>query len=169
MAKTDKVKPAKLAQSPKMKVKSPEQMKAEFMAGLKADVDLKPFNKSKRIMLYALKKTKGNVSEAAKMIGINRRQYYFYKKDDPAFEEMFDEIKYEINTDRVESKLLERCEQGSDYLIKYYMECHGKDRGYGASIKIDHTTKGESLNKTLNNMTDEELEAKLKELNEKMK
>lgn len=40
----------------------------------------------------------------------------------------------EIRTDRVESKLLERIDDGSDYLIRYYLSSQAKDRGYGEQV-----------------------------------
>ncbi len=148
--------------------KSMKEKRAAFIKKCNADVDLKGFEQKKKIALYALKVCKGSITDACKMINISRRTFYNFKDEDPLFEEAFQDIKLGV-LDHVVNKLHERIDAGSDSSIQFYLDRRGKSEGWGNNLSIDHTTKGDSLNKALSNMTDEELEQKLKELNEKMK
>jgi len=148
--------------------KSATEQRANFMEKCNADPDLQGFDDKKKIALYALKLTRGNITNACKMIKLSRKMFHNYMSDDPEFDSMVKDFKFQV-TDGVVDKLLVNCDAGKEVSIIYYLNCHGKHLGYGNNVSIDHTTKGESLNKALNNMTDEELEQKLKEINEKMK
>ncbi|WP_166664836.1 hypothetical protein [Pedobacter metabolipauper] len=148
--------------------KSASEKKVAFMLKCNADPDLKDFEEKKRIALHALKICKGNITNACLMINLSRKMFHNYMTDDADFKEMVSDIRFTI-TDGVVDKLLLNCEAGKETSIIYYLNCQGKHLGYGNNVNIDHTTKGDSLNKALKNMTDEELEQKLKELNAKMK
>lgn len=148
--------------------KSIEDKRAAFMKGCDEDVELQDFEQKKRIILYALKLCKGNVTNACKMITITRKTFHNYRNEDPEFEETYRSIKLGV-LDHVVSKLHQNIDEGKETSIIYYLNCQGKEEGWGNNVNIDHTTKGDSLNKTLKNMTDEELVLKLKEINEKMK
>jgi hypothetical protein len=148
--------------------KSLEDKRSKFIADCNADPDLEGFEGSKRYFLYAIKLCKGNISNAAKMIGIGRRNHYLYCDDDPSYLERAEDIT-EFVIDHVEDKLMNRIDRGDTTAMIFWLKCRGKKRGWIEKTEIDHTTKGDSLNKALNNMTDEELEQKLKELNDKMK
>ena len=148
--------------------KSMKEKKAAFLKKCNADIDLKGFTINKRMALYALKLCKGNISNACKMVHITRMTFHNYINEDPAFDNMVKDVKFTL-TDTVVDKLLENCEAGKETSIIYYLNCQGKHLGFGNNVNIDHTTKGDSLNKALSNMTDAELEQKLKELTAKMK
>lgn len=143
--------------------KSPEELKAAFMAGCDAEIDLKGFKKKERVMLYALKLTKGNVTEASKMVGLSRRTFYNYALENQDFADLMDDYQYEVNTDMVISQLLRRCELGSDSSIRYYLENQGKKRGFGNTLKIEGGTRNINYNVPL---TDEEVKAYAKALEE---
>lgn len=115
-----------------------------------------------------LKAKAGNISETAKALNVSRRCVYDWLEDDLTFKQAYDD-QLESLIDFAESKLLSSINNGSDTATIFFLKTKGKVRGYVEKSEIDHTTKGDSLNKALSNMTDEELEQKLKELNAKMK
>lgn len=148
--------------------KSMKEKKAAFMKKCNADPDFKHFPINKRILLYAVKLCRGHITNACAMVNITRKTFHNYRNDDPEFEEAFLNIKLGM-LDHVVGKLFERIDAGSDSSIQFYLDRQGKGEGWTNTMNVDHTTKGESMNKALKNMTDEELAQKLKTLNDKMK
>ncbi|MDO4691884.1 MAG: phBC6A51 family helix-turn-helix protein [Porphyromonadaceae bacterium] len=90
----------------------------------------------KRRFLDALSASLGNISEAAKSVGINRRTYYDWIKDDQEFSQSVDSIS-ESQIDYVESKLLERINDGDTTATIYYLKTKGRNRGWSEKIEID--------------------------------
>jgi hypothetical protein len=148
--------------------KSLDAKKSKFIQDCNEDPDMEGFEGSKRYFLYAIKLCKGNISNAAKMIKMCRRTHYKYCYEDSLYLERSEDIT-EFVIDHVEDKLMNKINTGDTTAMIFWLKCKGKKRGWIEKSEIDHTTKGDSLNKVLNNMTDEELEQKLKSLNEKMK
>lgn len=129
-------------------------------------------------LLDALEIHKGIVTSACKSIDCPRSTYYNYYNTDPEFKAAVDEIQ-DVAIDFVESKLMEKINgvtmldkemdgdaitytmPPSDTAIIFYLKTKGKKRGYIERAELDHTTKGESLNKPkdLSVLTDDELKA----------
>ena len=101
---------------------------------------------NKEKVLEYLSKSKGIVTDACKMAGVGRTQYYAWLKDDPEFKERVKEVTEEA-IDFVESKLFELInwvtvsEPGLDGPVIYerppcktstifYLKTKAKHRGY---------------------------------------
>lgn len=117
--------------------------------------------------IRVLKAKAGNISETAKALKVDRRSIYFWKEQDPAFKQAIED-QTESLIDFAESKLLTSINNGSDTATIFFLKTKGKSRGYIEKSEVDHTTRGESLNKGYEKLTDEELENKIKELRDKM-
>lgn len=117
--------------------------------------------------IRVLKAKAGNISETAKALKVGRRTIYLWKDTDPEFKQAIED-QTESLIDFAESKLLTSINNGSDTATIFFLKTKGRNRGYVEKSEIDHTTKGESLNKGYEKLTDEELENKIKELRDKM-
>jgi hypothetical protein len=104
-------------------------------------------DKYKKQLLIALRNHAGLITPACREVGISRQQYYYYLKHDPEFKEAVEDI-HEETIDFVESKLLEKIEQGSERSILFFMKYRGKKRGYTDTIDI--TSNGETINSVSN-------------------
>jgi len=97
----------------------------------------------KEAFLEALKKSMGIITAATEMVGVSRRTYYDWLRDDPEFKQAVED-----NDDRrldfVEGKLLKNIEGGDMSAIKYYLDTHGEKRGYGRK-KLDITSNGQTM------------------------
>jgi hypothetical protein len=113
-------------------------------------------DKHKKNLLIALKNHAGLVSPACNEVGISRQQYYYYLKHDKNFAQAVEDIQEET-IDFVESKLLEKIQQGSERSILFYMKYRGKNRGYNDNIDI--TSNGETIN-TISNINIKVVEPK---------
>jgi hypothetical protein len=96
----------------------------------------------KKKLLKALEFHKGIVSHACKDVGLSKTTFYDYCKKDPEFKNKVDEID-EITLDFVESKLLDKIDEGSERSILFYMKYKGRKRGYTDSLDI--TTGGDKI------------------------
>lgn len=83
----------------------------------------------KKAAVEALHKSRGNVSAACAACGIGRTQFYQWKKDDEEFAHAVDNVR-EIEIDKVESKLLDKIDDGDITAIIFYLKTIGKKRGY---------------------------------------
>jgi hypothetical protein len=83
----------------------------------------------KNLLLEAMVKTLGNVSEACKLINIDRSMFYDYYNTDNDFKQNIDDIK-NITLDFVESKLLKKVKDEDITAIIFYLKTQGKKRGY---------------------------------------
>lgn len=99
--------------------------------------------KNKENLLKALKRHHGLVAPACSDARISRNQYYLYLKQDEEFKREVDNIQENV-LDIVESKLLEKIQDGDTKCIIFYMKHKGKKRGYNDSIDI--TSNGETIN-----------------------
>jgi hypothetical protein len=104
-------------------------------------------DKYKKNLLIALRNHAGLITPACNEVGISRQQYYYYLKNDKDFKEAVEDI-HEETIDFVESKLLEKIEQGSERSILFFMKYRGKKRGYTDTIDI--TSNGETINTVSN-------------------
>lgn len=119
------------------------------------------------VLLKVLEAKCGNLSETAKALKVSRRSVYNWLNSSKNYKEAFDDHS-EALIDFAESQLLKSIKKGSDTATIFFLKTKGKARGYVEKSEVDHTTKGESLNKALEKLTDEELENKIKELRDKM-
>lgn len=100
---------------------------------------------NKKALLEALEKTLGIVTQACKIVGINRWTYYEYLKKDEEFKKKVDELS-DVALDFVESNLHKNIEKGKEASIIFYMKTKGKHRGYVEKIETEHS--GELIIKT---------------------
>lgn len=87
-------------------------------------------------MLRALELARGMVSTAARAIGLDRTIHYDWLKADAEYAEQVSAIKG-IQVDTVESKLLDKIDDGDITAIIFYLKCQGKSRGYIERTQID--------------------------------
>lgn len=80
-------------------------------------------------MIEALKKSYGNVSSSADAVGIAPKTHYEWMKDDAEYREEVEAIK-ERAIDHVESKLMERIDEGDTTATLFYLKTQGRKRGY---------------------------------------
>jgi len=84
---------------------------------------------TKKLLLEALEKTFGIVSQACKNSGISREFYYRCYKTDSAFKAKVDGLS-DYALDFAESKLFALMNEKSAAAIIFYLKCRGKKRGY---------------------------------------
>lgn len=71
----------------------------------------------------------GVVTQTCQEGKIPRSTFYKWKKENQIFAEAVEEIQ-DVALDFVETKMFERINEKSDYLIKFYLATKGKKRGY---------------------------------------
>lgn len=93
----------------------------------------------KKDLIKAMELSHCIVTDACRTVGISRKTYYDYYKNDEEFKDAIDEIE---NTalDFVEGKLYEKIESGDTTSIIFYLKTKGKSRGYVE--KVEHEHKG---------------------------
>jgi len=125
-------------------------------------------DKNKKLMLDALEKYLGRVTDAINDTGLSKSNYYQWLKDDPEFAKSVEEIN-EVSLDHVESMLIKRI-NGYSYVesvrerdpisnemvvvkqtqkhvlpnvqaITFYLETKGKKRGYGRKLDVELNDK----------------------------
>lgn len=84
-------------------------------------------------MLKSMEETGGNVSDACKLAGIDRRQYYRWRRQDADFAARADDIREEM-TDRVEARLMKLIADGDAQSTMFYLRTRGKMRGYSTTM-----------------------------------
>ena len=83
----------------------------------------------KAAMIEALEKSLGVVTDACKIVGINRKTHYEWLKNDEQYKQDVDDLS-NAALDFVESKLYEKIKGGDTTCIIFYMKTKGKERGY---------------------------------------
>lgn len=83
----------------------------------------------KRAMLEALRKSLGIVTQAAEIVGIDRRTHYRWMKEDEEYAEIANDIS-SIAVDFAESKLHKLIQDGNAVATIFYLKTKGKERGY---------------------------------------
>jgi hypothetical protein len=115
----------------------------------------------KAAFIAILRNKGGNVTEACKATGVNRRMYYDWREKDPEFMAATWEIQESI-LDFTESMLLKNIQNGSEASIFFKLKCQGKSRGYveRQEIRIDANVRSThfNMNIDLNKLTREEKE-----------
>ncbi|MCD8281706.1 MAG: hypothetical protein LUC22_00440 [Prevotella sp.] len=90
----------------------------------------------KEAFIEALEKSLGVIAPACRAIGIARRTYYNWLKDDPAFAAAVDAILNDTG-DFVEGKLLQLINEGDTAAIIFYCKTKLKSRGYSERQTFD--------------------------------
>ena len=98
----------------------------------------------KKAMLAALEKTLGIVSTACKACGVTANSHAHYMKTDPEYKAAADGM-IDIALDFVESKLFQAINEGQVTAIIYYLNNHGKRRGY-AHPKAEANNEPQKIN-----------------------
>lgn len=82
--------------------------------------DSEETKKNKSDFLTAYDQTFGNISQAAKAVGIDRGNVYYWKEHDEEFREALEKLKPKDKfKDWLESKLVSKINQDSDEFLKY--------------------------------------------------
>lgn len=116
----------------------------------------------KRVLITALEKTLGVVTQACQIANVARSTFYKWYQEDEAFKAKVDDME-NIALDFVESKLHKQIEDGTPSSTIFYLKTKGKKRGYVERVEHDLTSKGEKIYLT----PDEQIE-KLKVLADKI-
>ena len=101
----------------------------------KIQADMK---KKKELVLKALEKNLGNVSNACSQLNISRTQFYNWVKDDADFAEKWHDIE-ELSIDYAETSLKKQIKSGNTSATIFYLKCKAKNRGYIEKTEVDNT------------------------------
>jgi len=108
----------------------------------------------KEQVIEAIKKSRGFISQAAKILKCTSATIYNYKERFPEVEEAIKEERESL-LDFAESKLLENINNNDNAAIIFYLKTQGKHRGYSEReqiiIKNDFTNF--TIPKNLDNLT----------------
>lgn len=88
------------------------------------------FEPRQQRFLMAYRRNMGNVSQAAKRVGVPRRTFYNWRSTNPEFADACTMID-EAHLDLAESKLFALIEGGNERAIIFYLKTKGRSRGYG--------------------------------------
>ena len=112
-------------------------------------------------VIAALRKTNGNISLAARQLGVERNTVQHYIREYPTVRQAHDEAAAHI-TDMAEGHLVAGVMKGDWDRVRYWLENKGRERGYGRGPATDP-----AMNITaeqLTSMTDDELDALISKL-----
>ena len=90
----------------------------------------------------ALRKKGGNITVAAKALGISRRQLTRRIKDSATLAELIDELREE-RSDLAEDKLGQAIKNGESWAICFHLKTQAKSRGYSEKTETEHSGKVE--------------------------
>lgn len=91
----------------------------------------------KKVILQALEKSLGVVSEACKKAGVGRTTFYEWLKDDKEFKKQVDDIE-DIALDFAESQLFKNIGAGKEASLIFYLKTKGRKRGYFEKVDDTH-------------------------------
>jgi hypothetical protein len=112
----------------------------------------------KNAVIQALEKSLGVVTTACKQVGLGRSTFYEWLEKDPEFAKKVTDLQ-NVVLDFAESQLHKQISDGNTSATIFYLKTKGKKRGYIERIETENTNK----NLDLSNLTDEELEERLKQ------
>ena len=90
----------------------------------------------------ALHQTFGNVSAAARRLGIDRRTIYYRMEEEPEIKDIRKTAEEGLK-DVAEAKLSSLINSGNLGAICFFLKCKAKDRGYIEKSEYAHTVSGE--------------------------
>ena len=102
---------------------------------------------NKKLLLKALEKSMGIVTNACKIVNLDRSTFYKYYNEDEQFASDVDSMQDYV-LDFAESKLLENIKDKKETSIIFYLKTKGRKRGYIEKIEQDITTKGKEIGHT---------------------
>lgn len=94
----------------------------------------------KQAMLKALEKHLGNVTLAAREVGIMRKTHYDWMNADAEYKQTVEELS-NVTLDFAEGKLMELVDEKNVTAVIYYLNNKGKTRGYSRKQDEDETDK----------------------------
>jgi len=100
--------------------------------------------RTKKELLEALEKHMGIVTSACKEVGIQRKVYYDYMKDDPEFKAAVESLA-DVAVDFAESNLMRQIKDGNATSTIFYLKTKGKSRGYIERFQLEHSGTDEFL------------------------
>jgi len=100
--------------------------------------------KQKELFHDALGNSLGNITLACRAVGISRRTYYNWCKEDKEFEKDCEEVE-EKNLDFAESQLLKHIKADNITALIFYLKTKGKKRGYVERIETDELGNREPI------------------------
>jgi len=112
----------------------------------------------KKAIIEALEQSLGIVTTACKKVGVGRTTFYGWLKDDEEFAKQVKDIE-NVALDFAETQLHQQIKDNVPTSTIFYLKTKGKKRGYIERMETENTNK----NLDLSNLTDEELEARLKQ------
>ena len=89
----------------------------------------KSTKQKKELFLKAFESSGCNISQAAKVVGINRRSFYNWCESDKKFEEEVMDVRESI-IDFAETALIKNIKEGKETSLIFYLKTKGKERGY---------------------------------------
>ena len=100
---------------------------------------------NKKKLLKALEKSMGIVTNACKIVNLDRTTFYRYYNEDQQFADDVDKVQDYV-LDFAESKLLENIKDKKETSIIFYLKTKGRKRGYREKKETDITTNGKDVN-----------------------
>lgn len=94
----------------------------------------------KNAMIKALEKCLGNVTMAARSIGIDRCTHYEWMNLDKDYKRAIDDIQLNILPDYLESKIYKLCDNLNPTAIIFALKCKAKHRGWSEGEAQQETT-----------------------------
>lgn len=89
--------------------------------------------KNRFIEIYA--RNRGMVGKSCEQSGVSYRTYISWRKNDKAFALLLRDV-LDMQIDFVESKLIDKIEEGDVRAIMFYLKTKGKSAGYQESIEV---------------------------------
>lgn len=94
----------------------------------------------KKVFLDAYAKSYGNITKSCKAADIARQTYYNWLDNDPEFSEQVNSIEpAEQFLDFLETKLVERINEGDTTAVIFALKTKGKKRGYIEKTEVENT------------------------------
>ena len=109
---------------------------------------------NKKKLLKALEKSMGIVTNACKMVDLDRTTFYRYYNEDQQFADDVDNVQDYV-LDFAESKLLENIKDKKETSIIFYLKTKGRKRGYIEKTEVDLKQKG-SVNITFGEFNEDD-------------
>ena len=109
---------------------------------------------NKKKLLKALEKSMGIVTNACKIVNLDRTTFYRYYNEDQQFADDVDKVQDYV-LDFAESKLLENIKDKKGTSIIFYLKTKGRKRGYIEKKETDITTNGKDVNISFGDFNDD--------------
>jgi len=109
---------------------------------------------NKKKLLKALEKSMGIVTNACKIVNLDRTTFYRYYNEDQQFADDVDKVQDYV-LDFAESKLLENIKDKKETSIIFYLKTKGRKRGYIEKTETDITTNGKDVNISFGDFNDD--------------